>query len=313
MHKIRQRITCIVFAYLIAISCMSMQFIFAPQVSASSKDITVRIVVEGPEVVVPEVDISTPVDGSRTLTAENTISFSFANAGHIILTITDLSTGIPMTIIDDAPMLPDGSIDITEFLPGYGTFQVLAEVAAPAPDDDVIRYASSTFTYGPVMAEIIDNGAGEADNTLVGDSVARVFFDEYTHAVLVELQDGEGNTVFETYIELTDEEMAQGYVDVPLPVSQESIANGEHVLIVTAFDASGDMLDEPYAQEVDIARPFLPPITGFFRALGGIGVLRDYSFYTSIGCVALILGMFIVFKRQSARSKEYAPRIVKNS
>jgi len=150
---------------------------------------------------------------------------------------------------------------------------------------------------GPVRVDIIDNGNGEVSDTLVDDATARVFFDGDTCSIRLTLVGPDG-TVWETYIELTAEDRAQGYIDITIPIASDNVSNGTYDLVATAYNCTGDMLDTPYVTQIEVEL-LLPPATGI--AALTTALTRDHTAIALLIFIAVIVFAIFIVKKQGNR------------
>jgi hypothetical protein len=185
------------------------------------------------------------------------------------------------------------------------TAVIIPDTQAASSDVQVsFTIEDSTPPVDKLVTKIIDNGAGESDNTLVDDGTARIWFPVGSHKLAVAVEQDSGDPAWEIAVNLTAEDITRGYVDVMIPAASLPIENGDYKLRVSAFDASGTLIGTPNVQDITVAIEVapLPPKTGIF-GVDLTSMTSDYSILAIISLVAVVGFAILVARRQRRESK----------
>ena len=210
----------------------------------------------------PDVNISSPPNGSIFVNPNQTIKFDYTKADDVIVTMEkEMPSGSPQvyTLFSGHPYQTPGdesvTIDLSEAIYGYGeyTIYIRGDNGAGLVDEDVV-----TFSYVPVSAKVEEDEAGKVDVLLDYNEDS----EDLDHFI-INVYDEEGNLV----PGLSGIVVEKPLKDVELPFAEKKIPAGTYTIKVGAYDTNGELIYKTF-DTVFVYDPMKVPNTGgLFKAL----------------------------------------------
>lgn len=231
-----------------------------------------------------------PKSGSTVTKATGILKVDYTDAAQLVITLTPVGGGAPITIYNGSPSPTSGTLSLAYNLPDYGEYVV----SYTGTDTETAPQAGSlgNFFYKSVYVTPVDKDGNPVDPDAVTDDTGyRVSFDDDVETIIID--DGHGNVVEH---DLTADDKANGYVDIPLP----NLPVGDSTLTVTGEDGTGAQVGDDFI--LDVTKIPTPPATGFSKITQDIAA-SDYSFLliTATSLIILSFVMFAARRRKNAQ------------
>lgn len=261
--------------------------------SPASADVTVELIVTGN---VPGVTIESPVDEAEYIGLNIPVRTVYTDTTRLVYTLTYVAPDetrtdyvLPDIYVADygtASGINEITINVAEYGGKYGNYILSSRADGAGSTTDSVSLKLSALDF-------VVKGAEEKTN----NPIITITSGSNVSEALVQVLDKDGNVVFTRPLDVTLDE--DGETDVTLPLTSYGVPTDDYTVVITPYDASGNIVDVNRTGIVRYTAPDVPdvPDTGSF--FGSIGLSRSDLVSTGIAllAVSVVFGILIVAKK----------------